>query len=63
MMYVHGSEWRMTMMNNSAAIGYMILAAKRYGLTSKQISELESLMTRAMDRHTEEEAEKEYQNT
>ena len=43
-------------MDNQAAIGYMILAAKRKGYTDEQIRELEGAMLYMMDMKTEEEA-------
>ena len=49
-------------MNNSAAIGYMILAAKQLNLDNKIIRKLEETMYRKMDVVTEEEAEKVYRN-
>jgi len=50
-------------MNNSAAIGYAILAAKRIGLTREQIMKLDRAMYEVMDEVTEEEAEEEYRRT
>jgi len=50
-------------MNNSAAIGYAIMAARRIGLTDEQIRKLDSAMYRLMDEVTEEEAEEEYRKT
>lgn len=47
-------------MNNSAAIGYMILAAKALGLDKKTIEQLDAAMTYHMDIHTEHEAEQVY---
>lgn len=47
-------------MNNSAATGYMILAAKRCGLHEKDIKALEREMQRQMDFRTEGEAEDTY---
>lgn len=44
-------------MNNSAAIGYALLAAKRMGFTKKQLQQLEATMRDEMDFVTEEEAE------
>lgn len=49
-------------MNNGAATGYMIIAAKWMGLDDKTIRALEENMYYAMDAKTEEEAEKVYQN-
>lgn len=49
-------------MTNSAAIGYMIKAAKRANLDKKTIKQLEALMLEEMDICTEEEAEEEYCN-
>jgi hypothetical protein len=49
-------------MNNGAAIGYMILAAKTLRIPEKQIRDIELEMTYKMDERTEDEAEKEYQN-
>ena len=48
-------------MTNGAAIGYMILAAKRLGLKKETIQKLESVMSSEMDFTTEEQAEKTYQ--
>lgn len=57
----NGSEQHMT---NAAAIGYMLIAAKRYlGLDQETIRQLDQAMYRAMDTYTEEEAESEYRNT
>jgi hypothetical protein len=50
-------------MTNGAAIGYMILAAKSVGLDEDTIKKLDSAMYHAMDRTTEEESERVYQNT
>lgn len=47
-------------MTNQAALGYMILAAKRKGYTEEQIRELEGAMLYMMDMKTEDEAEKAY---
>lgn len=47
-------------MTNAAAIGYMIMAAKRYGMRKKDIEQLEAIMRAMMDEHTEGEAEQEY---
>lgn len=44
-------------MNNAAAVGYMIMAAKKLGMSDEEIRELESLMHHCMDIHSEEEAE------
>lgn len=50
-------------MNNSAAIGYMIIAAKEWlKLDREVIRKLERAMYEAMDTYTEYEAEKAYQN-
>lgn len=49
-------------MNNGAAIGYMIRAAKQAKLDNKTIKMLEALMLEQMDFHTEEEAEHTYNN-
>jgi hypothetical protein len=49
-------------MTNGAAIGYAILAAKRLGLTTKQLIVLEGEMRAEMDITTEEEAEEAYKN-
>ena len=51
-----------TIMTNAAAIGYMIRAAKKTKLDSKTIKILEAIMLEEMDFHTEEEAERTYQN-
>jgi len=50
-------------MNNAAAIGYMILAARRLGLDEESIRFLTDAMTAAMDEFTEYEAEREYDRT
>lgn len=50
-------------MTNGAAIGYAIIAAKRIGFTEELIRNLDRTMYEAMDEYTEDEAEKEYQNT
>lgn len=47
-------------MNNSAALGYAIMAAKAMGWDESVIKVLEHEMGRKMDFHTEEEAETEY---
>jgi hypothetical protein len=49
--------------NNSAAIGYMILAARMNGLNKLQIEIMEELMEIVLDRHTEEEAEEVYRRS
>lgn len=49
-------------MNNSAAIGYAILAGKRMGLSKVQLIELENTMKEEMDFVTEDEAEEVYRN-
>ena len=49
-------------MNNGAAMGYMIMAAKSMGLDEDTIKTLEAGMNYKMDMHTEEEAEKTYRN-
>lgn len=49
-------------MTNGAAIGYMITAAKRLGLTDEQIRKLDRAMYEAMDEFTEDEAEIVYRN-
>ena len=46
--------------NNAAAIGYMILAAKKLGMSAEEIRKLESMMHYCMDVHSEEEAEDTY---
>lgn len=48
---------------NGAAIGYMILAAKELDLPKDTIRQLEREMYCIMDYVTEEQAEKEYQNS
>lgn len=48
-------------MTNGAAIGYMILAAKRLDIDPKIIKKLDHAMYEEMDVTTEERAEKEYQ--
>ena len=50
-------------MTNGAAIGYAIIAAKWIGLTDEQIKKLDRAMYEAMDKTTEEHAEKVYQTT
>lgn len=47
-------------MNNSAATGYMILAAKKLGIQEKEIKAIEREMQRQMDFKTEGEAEDMY---
>lgn len=47
-------------MNNPAAIGYMIIAAKKCGLSKAVIQQLESAMYNSMDMVTENEAEDAY---
>lgn len=47
-------------MNNYAAIGYMILAARRAEMDYEYIKCLENLMREEMDFTTEEEAEDVY---
>ena len=47
-------------MNNAAAIGYMILAAKKLKLSKEIIRDLESMMNQCMDVYSEHEAETEY---
>jgi hypothetical protein len=49
-------------MTNSAAIGYMILAARRIHLTAQQEEKLENAMRAEMDFNTEEEAEDAYKS-
>jgi Holliday junction resolvasome RuvABC DNA-binding subunit len=44
-------------MNNSAAIGYMILSLKYLGYNKEQIREAESEMNYQLDMNTEDEAE------
>jgi hypothetical protein len=48
---------------NGAAIGYMILAAHRMGLTGDLLEKFERAMLQAMDQHTEQYAEEVYRNT
>lgn len=50
-------------MTNSAAIGYMILAAKRCGLSKDAIRKLERTMYLELDFTTEDEAEEVYNNS
>lgn len=50
-------------MNNSAAIGYMILAAKRLGLDVETIKQLDRMMYDMMDVKSEEEAEEVYRKS
>lgn len=47
-------------MTNGAAIGYMILAAKKLGLSPEKIDRLDQLMFEEMDITTEGEAEDAY---
>lgn len=49
-------------MNNAAAIGYAILAAKRADFDYELIKVLENLMRIEMDFKTEAEAEEAYRN-
>lgn len=49
-------------MNNQAAIGYMIMAAKKFGLNERTIGTLEYEMKKAMDEKSEEEAIKAYKS-
>lgn len=49
-------------MNNGAAIGYAMMAAKRLGYSKEQIRELEKMMYDLMDFKTEDEAEEFYRN-
>jgi hypothetical protein len=49
-------------MTNAAAIGYMILAARRIHLTAQQEEKLENAMRSEMDFCTEEEAEQAYES-
>ncbi|WP_165867283.1 hypothetical protein [Paenibacillus pinisoli] len=49
-------------MTNSAAIGYMIIAARDAGLDKKTIKYIEMAMYTAMDEITEGEAEHVHQN-
>ena len=51
---------RMVSMTNTAAIGYMIRAAKQANLSNGIIELLEALMLEQMDEYTEEEAERAY---
>lgn len=55
---LHESRWRR--LNNSAALGYAIKAAREFGLSDKQIKYLIHEMESQMDLKTEEQAEKEY---
>jgi len=47
-------------MNNSAAVGYMILAMKSLNYTDKEIKDVEQEMLYKMDMRTEEQAENKY---
>ena len=47
-------------MNNSTAIGYMILAMKYLGYKDAKIKEMESEMKYQMDMRTEEQADQTY---
>lgn len=49
-------------MTNAAAIGYMILAARRIHLTAQQEEKLEAAMRSEMDICTEQEAEQAYKS-
>ena len=49
-------------MTNGAAIGYMILAAKQAAIPHETIKLIEALMKEQMDFHSEEEAERTYNN-
>jgi len=49
-------------MNNQAAIGYMIIAARHLEIDEAKIKELEHEMKFAMDEYSEEEAEEAYKN-
>lgn len=49
-------------MTNAAAIGYMLLAARRLKFDRKLQDELERAMDGAMDEYTEYEAEEVYRN-
>lgn len=49
-------------MTNNQAIGYMILAAKDMGMNEDEIKQLEAGMKYQMDRKTEEQAERVYNN-
>lgn len=49
-------------MNNFAAIGYMIIAARNEGFPESEIWVLAEAMLEAMDMRTEEEAEEVYRN-
>jgi len=50
-------------MTNAAAIGYMILAARKLGLKTDVIQRLESIMYSEMDFMTEDEAERVYRQS
>jgi hypothetical protein len=50
-------------MTNSAAIGYMILAAKAFAMPKAQIKRLEREMQWQMDMKTEAEAEEAYRKS
>jgi hypothetical protein len=49
-------------MNNEAAKGYMIIAARHASLTVDQIGKIETEIRYAMDEYTEKEAESVYKN-
>lgn len=50
-------------MTNQAAIGYALIAARQsLNLAGDKLAQLEEAMMRAMDEHTEEEAEDAYRN-
>lgn len=50
-------------MTNAAAIGYMILAAKRLGMDAETIAQIDRMMYDMMDVKTEEEAEDAYRDS
>lgn len=47
-------------MSEAAALGYMILAAKQYGMTNEEIENMEKIMDKIMDEANQEMAEEVY---
>ncbi len=45
------------MITNAAIIGYALLGVKQWGITKRELEELESVMCSIVDEYTEEEAE------
>ena len=44
-------------MNNEAALGYALMAARSIEMSERNITQLLAIMVEAMDEYTEEEAE------